>query len=580
MIFRLRQVDFTTDGRRIARDRDIEATSLTVGRSADNAIHLPDLAVEPHHAVIEAQGGASLVVKSVGTRGFAIDGRSTQQAALDPGTGGELRFGSTTVTISRDADGAVLLEVQNLDRQREVPDAMADKAGFSLAAVMPGKRRMGWILLAAILGLFLVLPVASHFLRTPGHHSLVRGDKPWNPGPLSLAHHALTDHCEACHVRGFESVRNETCMSCHKDVHDHAAANRLAPARGGAGIGTGTLRMIGHAFGREGPGACTDCHVEHQGDRPMSPARQQFCADCHANLKDRLSDTKLGNASDFGTVHPEFRAAVVTNADTRQRTMLSLAGHPHEDNGLTFSHKIHLAPLGGVAKMAMTLGAAQGYGKALGCNDCHRTDADGVRFQPIRMERDCEACHSLVYAKAGGTFLKLRHGDVAQMQADLARAGPTAPIVTGPIVTGRARPGDYASNGLYHASFGPQLSGVTAQAMAPNGICGECHKPEMRGGKLTVKRVTLASRFMPNGWFDHAAHKQSKCADCHAASTSAASSDVLMPRVAQCRECHLGENATRPKTPSSCAMCHVYHQSKLAPPPVRTGKRREDGAAQ
>ena len=579
MIFRLRQVDFTADGRRIARDRDIEAASLTIGRSADNVIHLPDLAVEPYHAVIEARGATGLAVRSVGTRGFAIDGRATQDASFDAGAGGELRFGSTTITVSREADGAVLLEVQNLDKQREIPDAMADKSGFSLAAVMLGKRRVGWTLVAVILALFLLLPVASHVLHKPGPHSQVVGDRAWNPGPLSLGHHALTDRCEACHVRGFESVRNETCMSCHKDTHDHADAHRLAAARGPAGIGGATLRMVARVFGREGPGACTDCHVEHQGQRPMDPVRQQFCADCHASLKDRLDDTRLGNASDFGTVHPEFRASVVTNADARQRTMLSLADNPREDNGLTFSHKVHLDPLGGVAKMAMTLGEAQGYGKALGCGDCHRTGGDGIRFQPIRMERDCESCHSLVYDKSGGTFLKLRHGDIAQMQADLARAGPTTPIVTG-----RARPGDlvmgsYAAGGIYHASFGPPVPGLTAQAMAPNGICGECHKPEMRGGKLTVKHVTLVSRYLPNGWFDHAAHKQSKCSDCHAARTSQASSDVLLPRLAQCRTCHLGEGATKPKVPSACAMCHVYHETMLAPPSGRSRKRREDDAA-
>lgn len=560
MKFRLRQVEFTADGRRIARDRDREAAALTVGRSADNDIHLADLAVEPAHAVIEARG-QSLHARALGTRGFAIDGRNVTEASFDPATGGELRFGSMTITVSRDGDGAVLLETRSAPR--ETVDAMTDKAGFSLAGVLPGMRRIGLVALGLILAAFLVFPVASHLAHKPGPQSHVAGDSSWNPGPLSLAHHALTDKCEACHVRGFESVRNETCQSCHKDTKDHADAHGLAMARGPAGPGKAMLQLTAAAFGREKPGACTDCHVEHEGDKPISPAGQQFCADCHVGLKSRLPRTELGDAGDFGTLHPDFRVAVTTNADLRQRAMVPLVG-ARDDNGLTFSHKVHLDPLGGVAKMALTLG---NYGKALACADCHRPTGDGLHFQPIRMERDCEACHSLVYDKAGPTFLKLRHGDLAQMQADLARAGPSAPIVTG-----RSRPGAFG-NGITHPSFGSP--GLTAAAMSPTGICGECHKPEMRDGKLAVRHVSLDHRFMPNAWFDHSAHRQSKCADCHAASASNAATDVLMPAIRQCRDCHLGEQAARPKIASSCAMCHVYHAGKLAPASFRERKRKE-----
>lgn len=582
MTFRLRQIDYTADGRRIARDRLVERDALTVGRAGENDIHLPDLAVEPQHATIETTSGTRLAVKSTGTRGFVVDGKQVQQAAIDAATGAELRFGATSITVSRDDDGVVLLEIQSLIRQ-EKPDPAIDKAGFSLASVMPGKRGIGWGLLIVILLLFLALPIASHLSHAAGKSGHVPGnivgDKAWNPGELSLAHHALSTHCEACHVRPFQPVRNETCISCHKDVHDHAPAARLAMARGPAGLGGATLQTVGHAFGRafghafghEGPGACVDCHVEHQGMRAMEPPSQQFCADCHGGLKGRLKDTRLGNAGDFGTAHPEFRASVVINAETRQRAPIALDAHPKEDNGLTFSHQMHLNQMGGVAKMAMTLGASQGYGKALGCADCHRSSSDGARFEPVSMERDCEGCHSLAYGRVGGTYLKLRHGDVPQMLAQLSMAGPVA--ATG---TSRARPGDfgrnnYTSGGVYHADFA--LTGVAARAMAPSGICGECHKPEIRGGKLTVRPVTMVSRYMPNGWFDHAAHRQTRCAECHAAATSQSSADVLLPRVAECRSCHMGEAAAKPKIPSSCAMCHAYHKTALAP--VSVGRKQD-----
>ena len=240
MTFRLRQIDYTADGRRIARDRQIERNTLTIGRAGESDVHLPDLAVEPQHATVEMVGAGAgatrLVVKAAGTRGFIVDGKQVDQANIDAATGAELRFGSTTITVSRDTDGVILLEIQSHGRQ-EKADPADDKAGFSLRTVMPGKRGIGWALLTAILLFFLALPIASHMSRAAGSSSHVVGDKSWNPGELSLAHHALSTHCEACHVKPFQAVRSETCMSCHKDVHDHAPADRIAMARAPAGAG-------------------------------------------------------------------------------------------------------------------------------------------------------------------------------------------------------------------------------------------------------------------------------------------------------------------------------------------------------
>jgi hypothetical protein len=79
--------------------------------------------------------------------------------------------------------------------------------------------------------------------------------------------------------------------------------------------------------------------------------------------------------------------------------------------------------------------------------------------------------------------------------------------------------------------------------------------------------VTLVTRFMQNGWFDHKAHKQEKCTSCHLADKSSSSSDLLLPGIKDCRTCHLGEHAKNAEVPSGCAMCHSYHPSNA--PPVK-----------
>jgi len=573
MSFRLRTVSTTADGRRIVRDTVLAADTLGVGRAAENAIHLPDLAVEPNHARIAVQAGHRVTVEATGTLGFALDGQTTRSASIDARTGAELRFGATRIVVGEE-DGAVLLTVEPVP---DAPDADPETDGLALASVLPGKRGLAWALGLLVLAVFLILPVASNLLRSPDlKQSHVVGDRAWSAGPLSLAHHQLEGKCEACHVKPFESVRNETCLSCHKTVHDHAPQARIAGARAAPGLGGTLLASVAHAFGKEGAGSCVECHREHEGMTRMPPPAQQFCADCHASLKDRLADTKLGNAGDFAGLHPQFAPAVMVDPTTKAVRRVSLDQNPRENSGLTFPHRLHLDPRGGVAKMAATLAGEKGYGpNGLGCGDCHRPSEDGVRFKPITMERDCEACHSLVYDKVGPTFRKLRHGDVDQAIADLSVAGPT----TRPLVTGRARPGAYGANQPYFARFTRPVGGGLAGGMlGRDGVCGECHTATVRNGRPAVVPVVLPTRYMAHGWFDHAAHKQTGCAQCHAANGSTASADVLLPRLAQCRECHVGEQAAglfrlKDKVPSGCAMCHAYHPTGAAPLLSRREKR-------
>ena len=553
MIFRLRTIETTAQGREIVRDRDVVGGPITIGRSADNTLHLPDLSLDPNHAAITGTDPGRIEVEALGTLGFTLDGRKVRDAVINPAVGAELRFGSYRIGISQDADGAVLLTVGQVAEKAPANERTA----FSLAGRLPGKRPLAWLLALGLLLGFLGVPIYSVLTRTP--QQPVKGDGAWSSGPLSQAHHQLEGKCEACHVKPFEAVRDGACLACHKDVHDHALPARLAHARGPDSAGDALQWRIAHMFGKPGPGACSDCHTEHEGAGKMPPPAQAFCADCHGSLKDRLPDTQLGDASDFGRQHPQFRPAIAQTLGSDKLSRVSLAEHPREASGLTFPHDLHLGLRGGVAQMAMRTGK----GGALSCADCHHPTADGVGFLPIDMERDCESCHSLAYDKVGGTFRKLRHGDVAQMVADLS----VAPRRAAPIVTGRQRPGAYANGGAYYARFAAPATrvGAVAQALSRNGICGECHTPSAAGGRFGVVPVTQVSRYFGHGWFTHAAHKQEKCAACHAADHSNSASDLLLPDLKSCRSCHAGEDAPRGKVPSNCAMCHDYHVTQQAP---------------
>lgn len=562
----IRTIDFTAAGREIVREREVSAEAIGVGRDAANAVHLPDLAVEQRHLVIAQTPSGALTVTATGTLGFTVDGRQETAATVDPARGAEIGLGSYRLELGIE-DGRVVLTVrQKADDEGEGKDRLR---GFALASALPGKRALSWAGLIAVLVAFLAIPVWSHLNRPAAEPDLdapgtVMMDAAWSTGNLSSVHHGLEDSCEACHVEPFQAVQDATCLTCHEGIADHAADNRMAlgmPAHSGSDA---ILWDIAQAFGKPGPGACTDCHTEHEGAGRMEPTAQAFCSDCHDTLDARLTDTALGNARDFGELHPQFKVAVLPTQGASRPVRVSLGSNPVDWNGLRFPHDVHLDSTSGVTQMARRLGQQAGYGGPLECSSCHTPTADGVRFLPVNMEQNCEACHSLVYDRVGSTFRTLSHGDVDQAQADLLAADRSP---RRPVTTGRMRPGEFAQGGIYYGNFNAvRPSILRASAMSEDGLCGECHLPgNPASGALSVAPVTQRDRYMLHGWFDHAAHVQEDCTTCHAADTSGSATDLLLPDLASCRDCHLGEASRIAEVPSGCAMCHSYH------PPGSTG---------
>ena len=575
MTFILRQISLTADGREIVRSATLAKPQLSLGRASTSDIHLPDLALEPDHARIEQVDDRTVRVRATGTLGFEIEGRTTRAADIDTTKGAELRLGGHRLTVSREK-GATILSIRRVDAVSDASEEKEEAKVFSLRGLAPPKRLTAWALVLAILIGFLAIPIYSYANRPANDTRTIYkmvGDKSWSPGPLSQAHHALEGRCETCHQKAFVSVRDNACQTCHTSVHDHAPAARIAMARARPGIGGRFLNLVASTFGKPAQGACVDCHREHEGAGPMQPTPQAFCTDCHASLKDRLKDTKLANAADFGTAHPQFSALVQYQPGPHPRfTRASLDAKPMDDSGLKFPHDIHLSKTGGVARMARSLGAQSGYGDALACKDCHRPTADGVRFLPVDMERDCQSCHSLAFETIGGTVRTLRHGQPDQVIADLRAyyrsTAPAQPIALGGMA--RRRPGDYAQGRVYHAYFGaaaarPSRADEAIRAVfSKGGACYDCHTVTQGGAGWQVTPVHQPMRYMMNGWFDHAAHRTENCESCHAAPKSHDARQLLLPGLDSCRTCHGGEKS-RADVPSGCAMCHSYHAGDGAP---------------
>ncbi|WP_156678710.1 cytochrome c3 family protein [Sphingomonas profundi] len=589
MTFIVRQISRTADGREIIRPREFAQAELSIGRNTECDIHLPDLAVTLRHAVIRQLGPSRAEITASAGLPFDVDGRSTERAEIDAQRGANIRIGAHVIAVSREAErDAIVLTVERVGEVSDASEAKDEARAFSLAGSLPGKRTMAWSFIGLVLAVFLAWPLWSFYTNSQAADRdrpiAFHADEMWSSGKLSLVHAQLENNCKACHAQPGVAVRDTSCVACHDAVHDHADPRRLAAAMVQPGAGKQVQLAFKSAFNVP-EGRCVDCHTEHEGATAMPVTAQKFCSDCHAQLKERLTDTTILNASDFGTDHPQFRPAVRTSAMPPVVQRLSLDARPIEDNGLKFPHNVHLSKTNGVARMAQTMQVDYGFGKSLACADCHVPDPSGTRFRPITMDQNCQMCHSLAFDRIDGTVRTLRHGDPKQVVADLRAfyrsTGPVRPINLGG--NARRRPGDFATQATA-ARFSFASATRTGRAdpairatFSEGGVCFECHKviqPAQSGtGTFGIVPVKLPDRYMRKGWFDHAAHQTETCESCHAAPTSAIAGDLLLPKIESCRACHGGETAHK-EVKSSCAMCHDFHRDDAAPLMVRNTRER------
>ena len=579
MSFLIRTIAVAKSGREISRDREVDTNELVVGRSPDSDIHLPDLTVDLQHIKLTDAGGGMLQASALGDLPFELNGSSTDNAVIDPNAGATLSVGPANLAISREGDGPVQIIIS---QAKKAASSVEPTAGFALASAMPSKRAMAWATSLAILVLLLTVPIVTHLTRDTSQEGKgpdakmidqVSFDSTWSSGQLSLAHHDLEDNCEACHATPFVTVQDETCLTCHEELGDHAKKPRLLDGMAPLPSGEAWQWAVAETLGNEGPGSCTSCHLEHEGNVRQQAATQQFCADCHQDLDARLDDVSFSNADNFGAKHPQFRPTFYTEYGQDEPVRVSLDKAIEEKSGLIFPHDVHMDQRGGVARMAQSLDQ---YGEPLECSNCHELTDDKIGYKPVEMEPSCEACHSLVSGRDANGFTSLRHGDVKDLMEDLANmnTGPKRPVVSG-----RARPGQFATGGAYAINFGRPASSLIAinRALLPGGTCGDCHIRTTSDGRPDLIPVNLPDRFLEHGFFTHVGHEDEECTTCHEADTSKVATDLLMPDIESCQDCHAGETlaaSDKPfvltsgivgmvdrgeKVPSSCAMCHGYH---------------------
>lgn len=629
MSFIIRQLTKRADGGDIIRTRTLVQAEISIGRGTDCDIQLPDLAVMLRHARLVRISGSRVSLETTGGVPVEVAGKFVTRADLDVADAPTVDIGPFRLSLSAGDDGAVAITAERVIPPIDSADATQEVSIFSLSGAMPTRRRLAWAgALIVLVGLFLVplfhfigedratLPKAmlaeaarpatpgqsfgDGKLSVPTARPVASGgfapDQLWSSGPLSNAHASLSNNCGACHTKAFVSVTDGACQACHTKsaLPDHAAPARLAQGR----LPESGVIGAAHAAFNLPQGRCTSCHKEHEGEATVMTVAEQFCTDCHAGLKGRLPDTAVADVPGWAK-HPDFRATLVSTPSLDRpvfaRTALKGA---RERSGLIYPHDIHQSATNAVANMAQKQRLPLAGDGSLPCSYCHQPDADKVRFKPIDMEANCGACHDLAFARDGGTVRTLPHGKPAQVagiirdfylsQAVAPRAGVQR------IAFDRRAPGRMAeveATQLRLASIGDaqaRARAAVAGIFTGKGLCTDCHVISDTGAaditrRFAVAPVSLNDHYLPQGRFPHGKHKSydgktgdAACVACHTGvMKSKAATDVNIPDVASCRECHGAPAkallANTPKAGDTCDTCHGYHDGVVPAGPLPAG---------
>ena len=497
----------------------------------------------------------------------SIDGKDVDSAAVEVGS--VIRLGPYEIRLVEDPSGVdVAVTVEMIDPLGDDLDRLREISRTSLTDPSIGRRALSWTVAVIIVGLFLAWPLTDYFL-TPDKTVIpdspiaaakskarvwpLAGDLAWVTGEISGAHKFLADKCTTCHQRPFERAADAVCAACHAGIRHH-----VDPARP-------EFRSLGQRF-------CQSCHKEHQGRAHIVLNDQDFCADCHDDLKKQVKNFDLGNVSDFGTEHPEFRPTVViapsrgaTAKDATRRILLDPAKWPVERSNLSFPHAKHLKA-GGVRR------PDQPQRQILQCENCHVQSADGAGMQPIEMTKHCARCHLLQFEPTRPERT-VTHGDVPRIIMEIsefynsyALAGAFKAVEL--PATLRRRPGTPISEPqrLEAVAWAGARARRAVNEVFGKTLCRTCHvvSPPTDATKMewSIAPVSISERWLPKGLFDHRAHDNTQCTTCHKAQSSNFATDVLLPRIETCQPCHGGENASA-QVPSTCVMCHIFHLPDL-----------------
>lgn len=544
------------------RDAEYVVSEISLGAASDCTVHLEGRGVLPRHALITLRRDGRVQIKADGGAALLINEKPQRSAVLAKGD--TVRIGQNLFTVIVAPFGFDLALSLAIEGAAQEADTLEFELGpMSLSEAGWSRRRWAWLGMLVVLSVGLILPLSWSLWpgepeARPAHWPVT--DNAWSSGPLHTAHRipGLIDDCGACHEAPFVQVQDTACKNCH-EVPDHVAHPEKAPAFAGLD--------------------CAGCHREHNEPQTLVRMDEALCVDCHGDIAQHWPEkSALQSVADFDS-HPEFKLSLLQQqvgtgdaANGVEKMEWKTQRIPQNDptlaehSNLKFSHAQHLNADGidgpdGKAVMA--------------CADCHQPQQNGMLMQPIQMEQHCAGCHSLAF-EATDPERQVPHGSPQDVLRSLEeyyarlyaiQGGPVESVHE--LSRPAQRPGKPPKS-FYAAmkAWADERALEAATTLMEESACHSCHEVTVHADKKDASRwsvlpVKLTEVWMPKSRFDHGAHLQIECGDCHQAAKSEKPTDVLLPDLKSCKQCHGGEGSNM-MVSTGCVGCHGYHQTGIA----------------
>ncbi len=424
-----------------------------------------------------------------------------------------------------------------------------------------------------------------------------------NPGSLSSVHASAafgdihmkisggdTSNCAACHEGATQGV--DAWHSKAFDVFKHGLAPAELIKRGPLESSAMDANCLSCHEGKKfhqpnmaAEYACHECHKEHQNSGFMPEVSSSYCTSCHGSAELMAASREMGTKT-----APHALPALTSNADlkiqARERPEKGYTDvitafhtdHPEfrqiregvrDANPLKFNHEVHLR----TGKIP----------RVLNCSDCHERDGRGEYQRPITYGKHCVECHTLqidpeTAANKTKPGIYLPHGDPHYVRAFLRslniqyeeygriHEGITSQDELNDYVRGKKagieklyKTGENLERAVFFADMKGEIPGGLRAPFAGCATCHDVSEPASDNATPVIKKVATPDRWMGLGKFNHDMHQKGlSCLDCHNVMTSALTSDLNLPSIKSCVECHSPKGGID----SRCTSCHTYHNSE------------------
>jgi predicted CXXCH cytochrome family protein len=524
-------------GQVIRQERRLSYDSLSIGRGSECKIQLPDHRVSLHQATIKHGDDGRLYIASEPSHLIEVDHHQVDIAAIAAGM--RITIGPYELTvdaITGNDDIILSCECIQADTTAAAPTLPTNLGATGLSMRKPALWFAGIIAL-----FFIVLPISYTLhpgLKAAAQQYHLTLDTPLNAGSMSSGHRALSVKCDTCHQKPFTPVSDQVCENCHKSVQHHITDPELQAQ---------VFKKV----------PCSSCHQDHRGKKGLVRQDNQQCVSCHGKIKISHRDTELADIHDFSTDHPPFKLTFNAGPNSLEtRVAQSEKSKLVEHSGLKFSHAEHF-------DKALTI-MADGNIRDISCADCHVPSESGIGFNPMTMPLTCQQskCHSLQLTPP-------IEGRVIEHASEKTVMRSLREMFSGMAINDAHK--ESASIDQLARARQWVASEVARNAKAfftteGEGTCLECH--EITADKTNketpwkVATVNMTAHWLPKAHFPHEKHSTEKCSSCHDVQKSELSSDVAIPTIEKCRECHVGSKQAKTLVSSTCNTCHSFHKVK------------------